>query len=149
MALAGLVLCGTLMSCSQNSGAQIPNPMVSVSGSSAFESMNVSLAAPEGATQISYYIISDEIAHIAFTYENREYVYRGSSTKSDIAGLYFEFDAAKSLTLDNGQVVTYQTIASGAEGFCAKWQIGAAHYTLYTGNKISAEEIVAIIKKVA
>lgn len=133
---------------------QMPNPIVDVENEAAFEALGVKLSAPEGASDVVYQIISDEIAQIVFTFDGTEYSARGAkdTVDSDIAGVYSEFEETE-LGIDvdaaNGGVhITVKTTTEGGSRL-ASWSANGCVYTLFTETAVSDDAITAVSTAVA
>ncbi|HWQ59288.1 MAG TPA: hypothetical protein VN540_09745 [Clostridia bacterium] len=113
-------------------GAQIPNPMEPVSGAAAFEDIGITMDAPEGAEDISYFIISNELAQVNFTLSGFEYTYRASKTQTDISGVYDTFAEAFSVDCDaDGAVLTVTAQNASSGGRLATWSANGVNYSLW------------------
>lgn len=115
-----------------NQGSQIPNPVVSVEDASAFETLGITMDAPDGAQNIAYAIIDNTLAQISFTFNGFDYTYRASATQSDISGVYDSFTDAFVMRVETTEATfdaTVQNAVSG--GRLASWSQGGVSFTLW------------------
>lgn len=123
--------------------AGLPNPLVTVSDPAAFEPLGVRIDAPTGAQNVVYVVIADEIAQVQFTLDGRDYTYRASLSKEDIAGVYETFDnEAHGVEADGTDwhaSVTIRTIDGGKGGALASFAYDSAQYTLFTSSSVTVE----------
>ena len=155
-ALLTLAACGAPIASGDASvepQAQLPNPLVSVDGPSAFEPLGVMIDAPEGAEGVAYVIIANEIAQVGFLLGGRAYTYRAACTDEAIDGVYETFDE-QTLNMEADGAdwyasVTVRTIGGGAKGALATFSYPPARYTLYTGDSVTASEIGELAVKLA
>lgn len=111
----------------------VPNPVVEVEGPEDFESLGVSIEAPDGAGEIRYFVIDNRIAEVQFKRDDSTYVYRAAVTSEDISGVYETFTNTEELKAEVEErttTVTVKTTESG--GTLAQWMWGDATYTLFT-----------------
>ncbi len=131
-------------------GVQIPNPIVEVEDAAAFEELGISFDAPEGAADVVYSIISDEIAQIQFTYGGRAYTYRASCVTDieDMHGVYETFDDTEQGVEADGAdwyaSVRIRTVDGGKSGALASWSYDPVNYTLWTADEVDTEAISAL-----
>lgn len=113
-------------------GEQIPNPMTPVDGASAFETLGITMDAPDGATDTAYYIINEKLTQVSFTLGGFDYTYRASATESDISGVYDTFTDAFTVAVETADA-TFETAAQNAAGGgrLATWSQGGVHYSLW------------------
>ena len=133
--------------------AQLPNPLVTVDGPDAFAPLGVSIDAPQGAENVVYTILSDEVAQVDFTLDGRDYTYRASLATYDIAGVYESFDEPSLGVSADGEgwyaAVTVRTIDGGRSGALAAFAYPPAQYTLYTPDAVAAEEMSELAVRLA
>lgn len=128
----------------------LSNPMQEVSGPEALSEIGVSMGIPEGAQAGPCFIISQVVAEVNFTLEDQAYIYRGSATAEDFAGIFEEFEeevtsiAATDEMAVEGEL-TIKTTKSG--GKLAKWSKNGANYTLYTPAAVEEEDLVALCQE--
>ena len=123
--------------------AGIPNPIVEVDGSAAFEQqLGISLEAPENAMDAAYSIINKALAQINFTLDSAEFTYRASNTTDDISGIYGDFD--KEVTtqdidgVSESTQITIKTMTD--ESFIlAIWFVGETQYSLSADKTVGAD----------
>ena len=152
MFAAALPLTGC--STKQNTGAQIPNPIVEVQDSQAFEKLGLSITPPEGATDVTYSIIADRTAQIQFSLDGASYTYRtaiSDDENEDISGVYEEFEEEENaMSVDGADwyaIIVVKTIKSG--GYLASWHYDKHLFTLYTPDKVEAETFNSLSTKLA
>ena len=67
----------------------IVNPLMPVENAEAFSSLlDLQLDAPEGAEEVQYTVISNQIAQIDFLLDGRSYTLRAARSQEDFSGLY-------------------------------------------------------------
>lgn len=124
----------------------LPNPIVEIEDASDFGKTGVSIDAPEGATDIRYSIISDQLAQVDFTLDGVTYTYRAAITENedeDISGVYETFDEESAISVDGLDwyaIIVVKTMKDG-NGALASWQYLPAQFTLYTADSVDAETI--------
>lgn len=113
-------------------GEQIPNPMAPVDDASAFETLGITMDAPDGATDAAYYIINEKLAQVSFTFGGFDYTYRASAAESDISGVYDTFTDAFTMAVETADA-TFETAVQNAAGGgrLATWSQGGVHYSLW------------------
>ncbi|MEA4911181.1 MAG: hypothetical protein VB092_01020 [Oscillospiraceae bacterium] len=130
---------------------EVPNPMTEVKSSGDFEALGVYLSVPQGAENVKYYIISNELAEILFDYAGASFTYRAALSEEDISGVYEEFEADPGIYEagegDTKVALLVQTAKTG--GKLVTWQLESATFSLYTTTPLTDDEIVAICKTVA
>lgn len=138
---------GLLAGCSQQeSKVEVPNPMVEVDGSEAFEKVGAQIEVPAGAVDAKFFIINDEIAEIQFHFHDAEYSYRASSLAEDISGVYLEMDGDKRLSVSTtGRNLPVETTTEG--GRLAEWEWEPVSYSLYTADEVEDDEISSLVKE--
>ena len=147
--IIALVLIFLFASCkqpaSQEQTSQLPNPIVEVDGSADFESLGVTITAPEGAESAAYSIIADTTAQINFALDGRAYTYRAAETEDDISGVHETFDDAQETfnlnAADFSVAVLVRTIDGGAGGALATWSLDGVAYSLYSADASTIESM--------
>ena len=97
LSLALLMLVCTLTACGESKTEEtpstIPNPMVESDAEGVKQALGFELAVPEGAENVHYFIISDEMEELHFTLDGLDYVARlkASAEFEDISGMYYEW----------------------------------------------------------
>lgn len=128
--------------------AQVPNPVVDVDGPKAFDPLGFTIDAPAGAENVRYSIIADQLAQVNFTLAGREYTYHAASTEDDITGVYETFDMEELNVQADGTdwyaEVNVRTISGGQRGAVALFFYEPVQYSLYTGDTITAQELVTL-----
>ena len=128
----------------QGNETAITNPAVDVASFSDFAPLELYIDAPEGAKNVRYRIIADEIAEVLFALNGQNYCLRAARLDADISGVYKSFDAEETLVRvgeegDAAVLLRIRTIACGAEGALADWRCGNAAFTLYTGDAVECQ----------
>ncbi|MBQ9827143.1 MAG: hypothetical protein IJM62_00510 [Lachnospiraceae bacterium] len=148
--LAALLIASAMMlslaACAENKekeNMQIPNPLVKVEDAAAFEKLGIEMDAPEGAEEVVYTIISDEIADITFKTGGKEYTLRAAKTKEDISGLYG--DVTETKQLDGAELTT---IASGDETYCKIVWGDDIQYCLTNTDGAGEEAVIAVYNSI-
>lgn len=149
---AALPLAGC--SAQPNGGAQLPNPIVEVENSAAFDKLGLFIDAPEGATDVTYSIIDDRLAQVQFSLNGSSYTYRtaiSDDENEDISGVYEEFEKDENaMSIDGADwwaIIVVKTIKSG--GYLASWQYDKHLYTLYTPDQPEAEAFSGLATQLA
>lgn len=150
-----LVFAAALAGCSAqpNDGAQLPNPIVEVENSAAFEKLGLSIDAPQGATDVTYSIIDDRLAQVQFSLNGASYTYRtaiSDDESEDISGVYEEFGEENAMSIDGADwwaIIVVKPIKSG--GYLASWQYDKHLFTLYTPDQPEAEAFSELATQLA
>lgn len=123
---------------------EIPNPFVEQEKAEDLKAVEVSMDAPEGALDVKYYLIDDEIAEITFTLEDNKFSYRGAAHAEDFAGIFEEFEEDVTALSDCGadEDLIIKTTVSG--GRLASWSKNGAKYTLYTPSTVADEDLFTL-----
>lgn len=116
----------------QSSANQLPNPMKKTDKAGLETLLGIPMTEPEGAQDTVYYTISDTMAHIAFTLDGDEYIFRASKTEKDIAGIYEEFKDEK-VSIEPGEITVRYTVSGGSLG---AWTLpeSKVNFTLYSST---------------
>ena len=127
----------------------IANPIVTVDSADAFSALGVKIDAPEGATNISYYTISGEIAGVEFTCGSDNYVYRASATQDDISGIYYELNAQYQMSIDagNGDEIDATVYAAEDKGIVVEWTYNDINYALWHEGELDGKILSQIFSK--
>lgn len=127
--------------------AEIPNPLVEVTGTEAFEELGIHMEAPEGAENLQYYILSETVADMRFTLNQIDYTYRASIKAEDFAGIFERFtDHVLELAAEGRSgAAQIQIKTTQSSGRLASWAWGDVKYTLYTAHEMSDEEISQVV----
>jgi len=113
-------------------GAELPNPMAQQENAAAFEALGLTLDAPAGAENISYFIIANEIAEVNFTLGGFDYACRASLKTGDISGVYEPFTEAFTLNvLANGAPLAALAENAASGGRRVSWRVNDAQYSLW------------------
>ncbi len=159
---AGALVCalalglGVLAGCSNGTEATdstdttIANPIVTVDSADAFSALGVKIDAPEGATDVSYYTISGEIAGVEFTCGTDKYVYRASATQDDISGIYYELNAQYQMSIadmGNGDEIEATVYAAEDKGIVVEWAYDGVNYALWHEGELDGKILSQIFSK--
>ncbi len=143
-------LCFALAVCAAGCAAktsEIPNPMEELPSAEDFAELGVSIDAPEGATDVKYFIISGKLAQVSFTLDGRDFTYRcADEDEGDITGVYDEFrdeELAVNAEYPDGCIeVRIRTTIDG--GRLATWENGGKTFSLFTVSEMSDDEITSL-----
>ena len=126
--------------------AGMPNPMEKLEGPAKFEhDLGFTLDAPAGAEDVSYYVISGQIAEVGFWLGDHGFNLRATKEEGDVSGLFGE--SVSKETLDDGTEL--ETILSGeAEWYCLRWTEGDVYYTLTNTDGAAIADLTAIYNAV-
>lgn len=140
-----LALC-ILTACGAASSAAMPNSMKTVESANAFADLKITMEAPNDATEVQHFIVSDTLAHIAFTLNDHAYILRGSAVESDISGVYEEFtpDVRGIVACGINESFSIDVKTSKEGGQLASWVSGDVNHTLWCGEKMSADDFDAV-----
>ncbi len=130
----------------------LPNPIVEVESAADFEKLNVKIDAPEGATDVSYRIISDTIAEITFTLDGVTYTYRSANTgtEEDISGVYTEFEERSDISVDGMDWYAIININTNKDaGALARWQYLPVQFSLYTEDHVETDAFTEFVTDLA
>lgn len=120
----------TLMSCHKSNSSKftntsrIPNPLVQSSAQEILNKLGFSFKIPEGAQEISYSIIADELAQMDFTWNAIKCCARikASSQAEDISGCYYSWEKVYPAKISYNDVsVKYITESDGNIIAAATW----------------------------
>ena len=127
---------------------QIGNPFVSVEGAQEFKTkLGIVLNAPEGAENVEYTIIDNEMANIDFNYAEHSYTLRASKQGGDFSGLYGT--DAGSEQIDSSTDALLTAIRSEEEIYRKlEWTDGKIRYVLLNTDGADPEQMKEIYKKV-
>lgn len=95
-------------SLTEDLGVQGANPFLEVSSAEEFKKIGIDIEAPEGAENISYAIISGNIASISYDKDGDSYTFRASEQSGDFSGIYGEVISSEPLDSESGAVLTVQ-----------------------------------------
>ncbi len=130
----------------------VVNPIVEVENSQALrDSLGINMDAPTDAKDIVYMVISDEIAQIIYTLNEKEFVLRASKTIAgvDLSGMHGDFElieytsaniTADVIELENGSALAVSTVEA-ING-------DKIHISLSTDNEITGDEIYSLIDEI-
>lgn len=121
--------------------AQMVNPMVEVDDVELQNSLGVALNAPEGATDIKYFLINEVLGEVQFDYNGAEYSYRAQKTDKleDISGAYFNEPEA----VNSDGVCTITVEKDGSLG-AATWYADGFSYAISMGEGAAAKSLMAM-----
>ncbi|MBQ6047958.1 MAG: hypothetical protein IJL40_01300 [Oscillospiraceae bacterium] len=92
--------CGQAPQAEDNTG--LPNPLKETDAEGIMQTLGLEFGVPEGAGEVSYYIINDETAEMRFTVDTARFTARikPSAEFEDISGMYYDWTA----TIDTWKV---------------------------------------------
>ena len=107
------------------------------------EQLGLDIILPEDAQDVTYSIISDEIAQATFLMDGSNYTYRikKSGSFEDISGVFDSFETTKEMTwVDYPYTLSYNEGGAGL----STWydQSTAASYTLYIDSEATETTLV-------
>lgn len=129
-----------------DAGTGLPNPVESVENASAFAALDIAMDAPEGATDISYFIIGGALAEVRFTLGGFAYTYRASRDEGDISGVYDAFEPAFSMQVESGAgavAASAENAASG--GRRVLWAHEGVWYSLWCAGEPDDETLKSTV----
>ena len=119
---------------------QVVNPIRTVDSPEDFpNSLGTYITPPNKVEDLSFSVISGEIAQIRYTLGGREFTHRCAETTEDISGVYGPFipyDSIGVLIDHHSGSYTVRTKYPTDGGAVATWQIGDYSYSLYTPDEI-------------
>ncbi|MBQ6215385.1 MAG: hypothetical protein IJJ67_08210 [Oscillospiraceae bacterium] len=85
--------CGQAPQAEDNTG--LPNPLKETDAEGIMQTLGLEFGVPEGAGEVSYYIINDETAEMRFTVDTARFTARikPSAEFEDISGMYYDWTA--------------------------------------------------------
>lgn len=128
---------------------EIPNPMKEAESSQELSEIGVSMEAPAEGTDVQYYIISDVVGQISFTWKDHAFTYRGSAAAEDFSGIFEEFEQTETVFDAEGTESGIRVRATVSGGRLADWSTAEAKYTLYTPDPVSDEDMGALCQELA
>ena len=126
----------------------VVNPLRSLENAQQLADEGYYIDAPEGATDVSYTVISNQIGQVSFTLDGLTYTLRCSNELTDFHGVYADFDEAEVFNTESADI-SVGTISGGNEGALALWTSGDTSFSLYTGDAVTAQTIAAVAGTVA
>ena len=127
---------------------QIANPFAGVENAAEFERvLGISIDAPEGAENVEYSIVDNEIADIVFELEGHVYNIRASKVGGDFSGL--NGIEAKTEQIDAKSNAVMSVIRSGNEFFRKiTWTDGSVTFILSNTDGASDDEMKSVYEKI-
>ncbi|MCR5322267.1 MAG: hypothetical protein K6E85_03215 [Lachnospiraceae bacterium] len=127
---------------------QIANPFAGVENAAEFERvLGISIDAPEGAENVEYSIVDNEMADIVFELEGHVYNIRASTVGGDFSGLNGIEAKTEQIDARNNAVLT--VIRSGDEFFRKiTWTDGSVTFILSNTDGTSDDEMNAVYEKI-
>lgn len=129
----------------ESSTAAVENPIRQVQGIEDFASLQAALGVPEGAQNVEYYIIADEVAEVNFVLDGNHFSFRGAAGDQDISGVYDNFQG-QALTV-SGADTTAEIQKTSGGGRLALWTDTTSTYSLYTAAEVEDEAIQKLIEE--
>ncbi len=124
------------------SNTNLPNPIVDADAAG-LAALGLPIDAPQNAQNISYSIISNQIAQVFFTADGVSYNYRAAKSEEDISGVYETFEDVHDVLIDGDGWTAAITVkmVKEADGGLAAWRFGDTSFSLFTSDPVSAEAL--------
>ena len=143
-----LAVCGilTLAACTDKKAEEeeLTNPVHECSADEQAEKTGITLQVPVTAVAVTYsYIEGDTpLAQVTFTYQGKEYTYRGQKTRTvqDISGMYYTWTK----TTNDSEDVPYTCYFTEEGQGVAVWYADGTSYTLGMTENASEELLVTM-----
>ncbi len=119
--------------------ASIANPLVDVDSPDAFAPLGIAIDAPEGASDVRYTVIADEMAQVIFTVDGHQYCLRATKSMSDIemiCGHYGQYVPSDRLSRADYYLVEGTSVAG--------WNSGGVYYSCTCDNE---ESLAAVVER--
>lgn len=133
----------------------MPNPMVEVTEDEFKATLGMELGVPEGAANVKYYVIGNELGEMMFMLDGMEYTARikAAAEFEDISGMYFEWTSEDDCKVKEraGKVMRNISEEENLTDDLCLWFDAAPGimYSLATyGSDLSGFDIIAIAEKV-
>lgn len=118
------------------------NPFEEVERADNFKALSIPLDAPDGAEEVSYFIIDGEIAEIRFTLDGKSYLARATAQTGDFSGLYGqESDTETVDAATNAVLVSVDTDTAVYQKIT--WTDGIINYCLYGTDGADRNQVLA------
>ncbi len=117
--------------------ASIANPLVDVDSPDAFAPLGIAIDAPEGASDVRYTVIGNEMAQVIFTFDGHQYCLRATRSMSDIeaiCGYYGQYVPSDRLSRADYYLVEGTSVAG--------WNSGGVYYSCTCDNEESLAAVV-------
>lgn len=127
---------------------EIPNSFMSINSAVEFENiLGISIDAPDGAENVGYSIIDNELADIVFDFEGHSYNIRASKLSGDFSGLNGIEAKTEQIDAKNNAVLT---VTHSGDEFYRKvsWGDGKITFILSNTDGASEDEIKAVYEKI-
>lgn len=143
-----LAVCGilTLAACTDKKAEEeeLTNPVHECSAEELTEKTGITLQVPITAVAVTYsYIEGDTpLAQVTFTYQGKEYTYRGQKTRTvqDISGMYYTWTK----TTNDSEDVPYTCYFTEEGQGIAVWYANGTSYTLGMTEDVSETLLVTM-----
>ncbi len=139
--LAKLLPAGTPQPGGDN--VQTPNPFVAVDSADDFRPLSITLDAPAGAREVTYFIIDGAMAEVRFTLDGRAYQARASAQEGDFSGLYGRESGAETVDAKNDAVLVQVELDTGVYQKIT-WTNGKINYCLYGTDGADKAQVLAV-----
>ncbi|MDE7230063.1 MAG: hypothetical protein K2N56_06235 [Oscillospiraceae bacterium] len=107
------------------------SPVRLVGSAAAFtEELKITVDAPEGAKNVQYRIVDDDIADITFVYNDIDYTLRASKQNGDFSGINGTAVLSELIRENNNAVLTAVTDISNETYLKLEWNNGKTRYIL-------------------
>lgn len=123
-------------------GVQIANPFVDVDSAEAFQSLSITLDAPDGAEDISYAVIDGEMAQVRFTLDGKSYLARATAQTGDFSGLYGQESDPETVDAKTNAVLVSVDVGTGVYQKIT-WTNGKINYCLYGTDGADKDQVLA------
>ncbi len=124
-------------------GVQIANPFVEVESADDFKALSITLDAPDGAQEVSYFIIDGEMAEVRFTLDGKSYLARASAQEGDFSGLYGQESDAETVDAKTNAVLVRVDLDTGTYQKIT-WTNGKINYCLYGTDGADKSQVLAV-----
>lgn len=123
------------------------NPISDAQDASDFESLGITIDAPEGAGDKTYAVIAGEIAEVRFSLDGHSYRLRASKS-DDISGINGEIISHEPIeNHGDAEIVTMDVLGTG-ECKLIEWTADGIYYSLSNSDGAQSDEIRAVFEKI-
>ena len=125
------------------SNVQGGNPFVEVESADAFRSLSITLDAPDGAQEVSYFVIDGAMAEVRFTLDGKAYQARASAQEGDFSGLNGTESDAETVDAKTNAVRVSVDVGTGVYHKIT-WTNGKINYCLYGTDGADKSQVLAV-----
>ena len=122
---------------------QIPNPFVEVESADDFRPLSITLDAPSGAQEVSYFIIDGAMAEVRFALDGKTYQARASAQEGDFSGLNGTESDAETVDAKTNAVLVRVDLDTGTYQKIT-WTNGKINYCLYGTDGAGKDQVLAV-----